>query len=175
LRPTATERERTIAVIQVIAAFVFLALAAIPLGDAVRGDASPFIWDALANDRTVQSNTGRIIAVAMYLAFYLVGFFAPYWVITFVLFIRRQNASGSGPVPAMPARDRAGRLLACLGTQILFLLFLRPIIYFMRGLPDDDWKLWPWMLGVVLGACLLWAAYLEFRHSNRHNDVRIPS
>jgi hypothetical protein len=111
----------------------------------------------------------------MYSAFYLLGFFAPYWVITFVLFIRRQNEAGYASVLSMPARDRAGRLLACLGTQILFLLFLRPIIYFMRGLPADDWKLWPWMLGVALGVCLLWAAYLEFRRSNRNNDVRIPS
>ena len=135
----------------------------IPLGDAIRGDASPFVWEALANSRTVRSNADRILAILMYSAFYLLGFVIPYWVLTFVLFIRRQNAAGNQALAPLSVNHRAGRLLACLGFQILFLLFLRPIVYFVRGLPSDDWKLWPWMIGVALAVYLVWTGYLRFR------------
>jgi hypothetical protein len=160
---TSTERERIVAGLQLLASFVLLVLAAIPAGDAIRGDASPFVWEALANPHTVRSNADRILAVLMYGAFYALGFVLPYWIITFALFVRRANAAGSASVHHLPLRYRHGRLFACIGSQILFVLFIRPIVFFFRGLPDDNWMLWPWMIGIALGAFFFYAAYHEFR------------
>jgi hypothetical protein len=142
---------------------MFLALAAIPAGEAVRGDASPFVWQALANPHTVRSTTDSVLTVVMYAAFYLLGFVLPYWIITFILFVRRRNAARWNAV-TIPLHHRRARLFACTGVQIMFLLFLRPIVYFIRGLPEDNWMLWPWMFGVALAAFFLYAAYSEFTH-----------
>src|SRR5258706_12595385 len=107
---------------QTLGAFVVVFVAATAGGSIVRGESSPWVWEEIANKHVAPSLVDQVGVVVWYLAFYSVGFFIPYWLTTFALFLVRQQASGLKPVPPMPINHRSGRLFLSLSTLVLFLL-----------------------------------------------------
>lgn len=158
--------------VQLVLSFALLAAGAMVLGDSVRGSASPWLWRELRNPRHVPDRRDVIVATAMYGAFYLLGFFVPYWLTTFVLFMGRFDpARGAAETPVISAVHRTGRLFVSLAGLVIYLVFLEPVVAFLRAVPWDVWNGWLLILGIALAGFFAFAAYAVFTGSKRGNEL----
>ena len=126
--------------------------------EVVRGDASPWAWVEL-NRRAAEGAAGMAVGILWYAACYSLGFAVPYWLISFVAFLRRQKATGNFAPPLMPPQHRRAVVLLSLGFQVLFLLFFKSVIGFFRATPTHEWNGWLLILGLALAGLLMVAAY----------------
>lgn len=150
---------------QMLGSFVLILLAASMGGSIVRGEDSPWVWEGLKNGHYAPSFANQVVGVVWYLAFYSMGFFLPYWLTTFVLFLWRRRAAGSNEVPPMPVNHRSGRLFLSLSTLVLFLLLLDSLVAFARALPTEAWNGWLLISGLATAAFFAYLAYLAFKRT----------
>jgi len=150
------------------ASVILILIAAPTTGFVVRGEWSPWVWEELKNQLVSPTLVNQIFTDVFYAAFYLMGFFLPYWVITFVLFLRRARSATSEDVDSITTDDRAGRLFLSLSMLILYLLLLKSILAFIRALPTDEWNGWLLILGIAMSAILGVVAYQAFKKPQKN-------
>jgi hypothetical protein len=150
---------------QILVFGVLVLLGPIMVGDVVRGELSPWVWEELKNKHFAPSFAKQVFVVVSYLSFYSLGFFVPYLLITFVLYMGRQVPFSAKDPPAMPSNQRSGRLLLSLSTLVLFLLLLDSVIAFARALPTEAWNGWLLISGLATAAFFAYRAYLAFKRT----------
>jgi hypothetical protein len=138
---------------------ILIFLAVIPAGEIMRGDMKIWLWQEIVNQSRCPTLADQIICVCSYAAFYSMGFFIPFWVTTFILFLIRQNSHKTDIAPSIPQNQRVARIFISLSILILYLCFLESIVAFIRTISNG----WLSILGLGLAAFFAYAAYIGFR------------
>jgi hypothetical protein len=166
-----TSMDKAKRTMQILSLGVLVLLAPIMVGDVVRGDLSPWVWEELKNRHFAPSFAEQLFVVVSYLAFYSLGFFVPYLLTTFVLYMGRRVPFSVKDPPPMPSNHRSGRLFLSLSTLVLFLLLLDSVIAFVRALPTEKWNGWLLIGGFVTAAFFAYRAYVAFKRTKHRLSI----
>ncbi|MGE5496484.1 MAG: hypothetical protein ACM3Q2_00315 [Syntrophothermus sp.] len=154
-------------ILQFCISFIIIFFAVLTFGSVVRNESSPWVWEELKNKLLVPTIIDKILLVSAYIAFYLMGFLIPYWVTTFILFIRRRSLSKSEYIKPISQREYNGRLFLSLSMLVIYLFLMKSILAFIKALPIDVWNGWLLIIGLAVSAFFAFAALNEFRAPNK--------